>query len=349
MSSEYEQRRMLAARIRASRAELANHITEEFLEQHPDWEARYGQSARVRGEEDAAFHLDFLAGALLSSEPSPFENYAVWTRGVLTSRGIGGEFLVENLRQVQEHVGPLLGDPDGPMVEGYVAAGIRAIEREESGVDDDRRIDLPPKARSYLEAVLEGDRRTAVDIVLEAVRDSEVLDVYASILMPTQHEIGRLWARAEISVATEHLATAVTQYAVARLYPHLDVPESTRGRAVVTGVEGDLHQLGAHMVADTLEHDGWDVRFLGSHLPSSHVLREVEASGASLLAVSATVLPSVTGVAEMIEEARRRFGDALRIVVGGRAFGAGSWEEMGADGLGHTLADAVELARKLSA
>jgi hypothetical protein len=36
----------------------------EFFRRHPDWDARYGDRGRVRGEEDAGFLVEFLSGAL---------------------------------------------------------------------------------------------------------------------------------------------------------------------------------------------------------------------------------------------------------------------------------------------
>jgi MerR family transcriptional regulator, light-induced transcriptional regulator len=43
---------------------------------------------------------------------------------------------------------------------------------------------------------------------------------------------------------------------MSNLYQHLEISDNARGRLVVTGVQGELHQEGANMVSDALEADG---------------------------------------------------------------------------------------------
>ena len=105
------------------------------------------------------------------------------------------------------------------------------------------------------------------------------------------YEIGRLWQTNQITVAREHMATAITQYVMAQLFPLLGQSEgASRGRVVVAGVQGELHQIGAMMVSDVLESDGWQVRFLGSNMPHSGILETMEQEAASVLCISTTIL-----------------------------------------------------------
>ena len=128
-------------------------------------------------------------------------------------------------------------------------------------------------------------------IALEMLRpDRPVPEVYTALLQPAQYEVGRRWERNEISVAQEHMATAVTQYVLAELYSRLEIPESTRGGLVVTGVEGELHQVGAHMIADILEADGWNVRFLGTQMPHRDILSTIEEHRPRIVGISITML-----------------------------------------------------------
>jgi hypothetical protein len=45
--------------------------------------------------------------------------------------------------------------------------------------------------------------------------------------------------------------------------------------AIVTGVAGELHQIGANMVADVLENAGWNVEFLGTDAPHTGIVDAV--------------------------------------------------------------------------
>jgi methanogenic corrinoid protein MtbC1 len=201
-----------------------------------------------------------------------------------------------------------------------------------------------------VQAILEGNRRAALNVTLEALREgAAVPDVYVEILQPAQYEVGRLWERSKITVAKEHMATAVTQYVVAQLYPRLEVPDTARGNALVTGVRGELHQLGANMVADVLESDGWNARFLGTQLPHEGVLDAIAEHEPRLLGISATVLSNLPAVADLIEDVRKAYGTEITILVGGGAFRTNpdGWQELGADAYGRDLRHAVEVANHL--
>ena len=125
-------RRDLANRLEARADTIAADVTAEFLERHPDWVDRYGDLARKRGVEDARFHVQFLAGALVAGRAAAFEEYAVWTAGVLKARSIDPRFLIENLEQVGEHaVGGLDDEEESEIVRGVVSAGAAAIRRWE--------------------------------------------------------------------------------------------------------------------------------------------------------------------------------------------------------------------------
>jgi methanogenic corrinoid protein MtbC1 len=130
------------------------------------------------------------------------------------------------------------------------------------------------------------------------------------------------------------MATAMTQYVMAQLYPHIPSAETTRGRAIITGVQGELHHVGANMVADLMEADGWDVRFLGTNLPHDGIVEAVEEHQADLLGISATLLASVPRVRALISGVREKLGSAApQIVVGGAAFRSSPdlCSEVGAD------------------
>ncbi len=205
---------------------------------------------------------------------------------------------------------------------------------------------------TYLQAVLAGDRRAALRVTLDALASGmSVSDVYIDVLQPAQHEIGRMWASNEITVAREHTATAITQYVIAQLYDRMPVPESAsfRGNALVTGVEGELHQVGANMVADVLQADGWRMRFLGTHLPNLDILNAIEEYEPLLLGISTTILSNLAVAGDLIEEVRRNFDREVRIVVGGGAFGADPkvWRDLGAHGYGRDLRDACHVADQL--
>lgn len=343
----YPERAALGEKLRGARQGVAEAVTEEFFRRHPHWLTRFGERGRKLGIEDAGFHIDFLAGAVESGTPLPFQEYASWAARMLASRGIAPEFVAENLSQIGEAFGPLLSGEEHEIVCDFVRAGAAASTEQTSlHLTADTDTALAEVRRLFLQAILRGERKAASAIVLEALReDGSVLDLYIQVFQESQYEVGRLWESNRITVAQEHLATAITQFVLGQVYARLEPGEPKRGNLLITGVEGELHQVGANMVADVLEVEGWDVRFLGTHMPHSGILQAIEEHEASVVGISATMLFSVPRVRHLVQAVRERFGSGTRVVLGGSAFRFAPtlYQELGADGFAADLRSAVDL------
>src|ERR671914_181512 len=78
----------------------------------------------------------------------------------------------------------------------------------------------------------------------------------------------RSWPGNRLTVAHEHVATAISQLVMALAYSALPRGPSNGRRALVACVDDELHDLGARMAADFFEMGGFDVRYLGANLPA---------------------------------------------------------------------------------
>lgn len=340
-----QQRVTIANRVRTAKERLATEINAEFFKRHPEWRERYGERGVQLGYEDACFHIDFLSAALEAGEVPAYVEYATWARRMLEARGIASVFLAENLLQVGNTAAGVLDPVDRDYVVPFVSAAVAACNQPLSAVVSPETVVVV-----FVQALLAGNRNAALNIARESVSDGKsVRDVYLYLLQPAMYEIGRLWQTNQITVAREHMATAITQYVMAQLFPLLGQSEGeSRGRLVVAGVQGELHQIGAMMVADVLESDGWQVRFLGSNMPHSGILETMEQEAASVLCISTTILFNIPKSVELIRSVRTRF-PGVSVVVGGAAFRStsGLWKDVGADAFAPDLEGAIFTARKL--
>jgi methanogenic corrinoid protein MtbC1 len=139
---------------------------------------------------------------------------------------------------------------------------------------------------SYLERQLAGDRRGIVDLVKEALATGMSVVALHEVLSSAQHEIGRLWQENRISVADEHMATAMTQLALAHLYPRMPRRHANGKKVLVACVQGETHEMGARMGADLLEMYGFDVRFLGADVPTDSLVSAAAAFAPDVIVLS---------------------------------------------------------------
>ncbi len=348
--ADLQQRLTLAQRLRDQKQTVAEVVTEEFFQLHPDWQARYGERGRKRGIEDAAYHIDFLMGSIESGAIATFEDYARWVARMLAARGIEPKYVAENFWQIGKALSHNLSDAEAEIVSLYVAAGCAACELPSADEPQVEKLnELAQTQRLFLHAILNGQRRAATTLALEAIHGGQsITDVYIEVFQESQYQLGRLWESNRISVAEEHMATAITQYAISQAYALIEPSETQRGKMIITGVEGEMHQVGANMVADVMETQGWDVRFLGTNMPHRGILQAVEEHHCNMVGISATMVFNLPQVRSLIEDLRERFGRVnLKIIVGGAAFRSapGLYEEIKADGFAHDLKATIALTR----
>jgi methanogenic corrinoid protein MtbC1 len=161
------------------------------------------------------------------------------------------------------------------------------------------------------------------------------------------YEIGMLWERAEISVAEEHLASAIVVRIMATIgIAKIEVVEA-KGRAVVTASPNEFHEIGAWMVSDALEQDGWMVQYLGANTPREDLVRLLQSFNPDILAISVTIPFNVNKAKDTITSVRSKSELAgMKIMVGGRVFNENPelWAVTGADGFAPNLQSARRLA-----
>lgn len=323
----------LADVIREHGASVAVEVTNAFLDRHPDWRVRYGSRAMSAGVQDAGYHVAFLAAAVEADDPAAFADYARWTARVLAARGIKSDFLAENLAQVRGALDARLGVDRGSVLARHFQAALDALARQPASPDE---AVLGLTAQVFFQAITTGQRHAAVQIAREALRSGLSLrELYVDVFQPALYEVGRRWELNRLTVAQEHIATAITQYVMAQVYEAPDVRASAaKGRIVLTGVEGELHSVGAVMVGDLLETSGFHVRFLGTNLPTGSILSVIRDVTPSHVGISATMLFNIGAVRQLIDAVRAEFSDSVAIVVGGAAFRTNPdlWRHVSADG-----------------
>jgi methanogenic corrinoid protein MtbC1 len=188
----------------------------------------------------------------------------------------------------------------------------------------------------FLSLLLHGDSQGCLKLANQSIQTADELKhFYLDIIWPAMYRIGLLWETNQITVAEEHLATAIVGRVMAALYPRIAQFNVTRGTAIVSAGPNEFHEVGARMVADFMEMDGWDVTYLGANTPATEIHSILKKQKPFMLAMSvATVfnLDSAQQVIRIIKEDQETRD--IKIMVGGLAFNGMPelWQNLGADG-----------------
>jgi len=341
----------LARILKSGSRALASYAAGELLETHP--EASGAPDAFAAWQGWLAVRVEELAAAVTAGHPTLFISQVQWAKAVLAARGIAAEHFRAGLESLRSVLAQELPEPVRPLADEYVGRALDAFDREPADLSARLLPDTPGGrlASSYLLALLEGDRRRARQLILDAVdRGLSVRDIYLQVLMAAQRELGRMWLAGEINVAEEHFTSATTRIVMAQLLARATFRAPNGKTMLAAAVAGNQHDIGLQAVADFFEMAGWRTIHLGANVPITDLVQAVDCFEVDLVALSAsqsTQLPTLKDAIEAVRQGERGVG--LKIMVGGLAF-AGSEElahEMGADGFASDPNEAVRRGNRL--
>lgn len=138
------------------------------------------------------------------------------------------------------------------------------------------------------------------------------------VVAPLTRRIGELWRDGTIMAAHEHFASSIIRSFLARN----SKPFALNGIAPVLVVgtpSGQLHELGAVMVAAAANDLGWRVVYVGASLPASEIAGSAVQHRAKAVALSIVYPDDDPGLATELENLRKYLPPEIHILVGGRA------------------------------
>jgi len=322
-------------------------VTRQYSRRNELWK-RYGEMGRERALRDARNDVEFLANAVGLEEPGLFVDYFAWCKVVFHYRGLPDSRLRTTLECTREIVTEILPVALTGAVLPVVAAAVDYLPLAPVDIDSFISSDKPygSLAADYLARLLEGNRSAAGYLIGNAMgAGAKVEDMHLHVFQPCQWELGRLWQMNRITVADEHYCTAATQLIMSQLYGYIFGGSRNELKMVSTCVGDEMHEIGARMVSDLFELNGWDTHYLGANVPTESVVSTIESYNPDVLAISATLVSHVNAVKDLIHQVRESpAGARTRILVGGHPFriAPGLWQKVGADATG---VDALQALR----
>ncbi len=205
---------------------------------------------------------------------------------------------------------------------------------------------LADDLKRYLRYLIEGDRDACERIVDRALAAGVSIPcLYERLMKPALYRIGEMWACNEISVATEHLATTITESLLNRVYPRVVNPRRTGRQVVLATVEDELHQIGLKMAGDIFEMNGWDAHILDAGGSIDELMLQLDREHPDAVGLSFSVYFHLDRLQEMLRRIRAGHPD-LPILIGGQGLTWGGRELVEAHG-GVTCIESLDVLDSL--
>ena len=278
---------MYPIRAVARRTGLTSHVIRV-------WEKRYGAVAPLRTPTNRRLYSD-----------SDIERLRLLHRATLTGHSIGQIAQLPNERLRALDAADKMLAPAQPRT-----ASPRSVDSSPQHI-----LDTTLKAVERLDAAALEELLTQASVVLS----QPVL--IEQVIVPLMYRIGDRWHEGTLRVAHEHLGSAVVRTALGSLSRGF-APSPSDPMLVVATPTGQLHELGALIVATTAASNGWHVTYLGPSLPAEEIAAAAHQRRARAVALSLVYPPDDPFLRGELITLRRGLPEGVVVLVGGQAYEA---------------------------
>lgn len=204
--------------------------------------------------------------------------------------------------------------------------------------------DLVESFRNALESL---DRVGAETWFRQASSEASVIEVVERFVVPALEQIGQRWNEGHIALSQVYMSGKFCEELVDRALPP-SAPERKHQPRQAIVVLNDYHLLGKRIVYSVMRASGFELFDYG-RMDVGELVERIANDKLEILLISVLMLPSALKIRELRDALDAR-GIALKILVGGAPFQFDPqlWREVGADAMGLSAADAVNIVQRWS-
>ena len=139
-----------------------------------------------------------------------------------------------------------------------------------------------------------------------------------NLISPLMEVVGEKWRSGDMNPSNEHFASEIVKNYLKNIVLSSNVVPSAPV-LVVTTPKGQVHDVGAVIVATAAVMEGWKVLYLGANLDYNEITSTVEKNNADALALSIVHPNDDIYLADELINLRKNLGDDFLLIIGGRA------------------------------
>lgn len=308
---------------------IAKKVYNNQFEKDPRLEKEYDDRRKKLMYKDILYNLGYLDTAIQFNDRKIFGDYAIWIYQLLCyimkdlDRNRIKEQMITHYEILNESLKGVLSETEGVKGAEYIQYAIELTKKEAIEFNVSNKFELSDYVdvnKKYLDLLLNNDTKGAYEFIQSLFKVGYTLEViYIDVLQEVMNEVGNLWHKQIISVDKEHYCTSTTQVILSQFYPVIFSSKRNGAKILTCTVGSELHEMGARMISDLFEFNGWDSIYLGAAVPSEYILKAIEENKPDLIALSVTMPQHLSICADLVKLIRENH-KSIKIAVGGRGF-----------------------------
>lgn len=196
--------------------------------------------------------------------------------------------------------------------------------------------------RPFRESLETLDRVGADALFKRALTALSPIQAIEQVVVPALEEIGLAWEEGNVALSQVYMSGRFCEELVEKVLPPSDPDRKHQPRSAIV-VLSDYHMLGKRIVYSLMRASGFELYDYG-RMDVDELVERAIADRVRVLLISVLILPSALKVREVCARLKAA-GAPVKVIVGGAPFlfDAQLWQEVGADAMGHSAADAITI------
>ncbi len=301
-------------------------------------------------------HADFMYNSFLLNDSELFLNTIVWVYKTYNKHGFSYDYFPVELKvwisAIKEYINPENQKAIIKVYRWMLNHHQTFVEesKKAEGVKSEISNDYLDLYNQFLKHLLQGNYNRCLLVSKEHVKSKEeMLKFFEYIIKPAMYQVGTLWADGEIYIAQEHLASSIVSRINSFLYSQFISLEVTKRKAVITSIANEFHEIGARIIADALEINGWDVNYLGANTPLEDLIDLLIINRPLLVGLSVSMPFNIDNLNKAVKRIREESKlEDIKILVGGKVLNDNPelWKKLDVDACAKDCQQAVQVAEK---
>lgn len=264
------------------------------------------------------FH-SIIFNTLLLKDSKILLNHLYWEYKTYHTQGVLYDFFITRVILWQESVKELIeeGKYLEPVFRWFITNHdtiVNYSERREYNEIHDEEVN------EFYTSLLQGNHKKCAQICKQKLNEKggTLEDIYCNIIKPAMYRIGNEWEKGKITVAQEHLASAISTKVTTDVYANYEKQKKKKGKVVVATPAKENHALGALMVANAVEIAGYNVTYLSIKASEKEILEALKSEKPEVLCLSVSMANNILRARTLIKKIRAIDNlQEIKIIVGG--------------------------------
>lgn len=304
--------------------ESTNYVN-NYINQRADLSILIGLNSFELVKMNHKNHSNFMYNIFLTKDVKSMHNTYIWAYKTYYNKGFAFSYFYLELISWRDSFKVYSNEILDPIVDLYdylITLHDYFVQQALSKSIDNPIVLNTDVYNRFLNSLLQANLSEALLIANEFIKtDNDIKVFFESIILPSLYTVGNKWANADISVGEEHSATSICQRVMSNYYPRIIKHINKKQKILVTTSPNELHEVGARMLSDMLELNGYDVTFLASNTTIQEKLETIEEEDIDYIIISTTMVSNIVKTKEIVSKIKEKFKlNSPKIIIGGQAY-----------------------------